>query len=160
MQRKRPKLKKYLIIVISVAGVSLPRSTLYAHYLRHCATHRLEPVNAASFGKLIRSVFVGLRTRRLGTRGNSKYHYYGIRAKPGIDQDHGDVRDEASDQHDNADEKTDVMDHQVRVSFRHLEGLHTAVRPAAGGEANLLSHWFLRNPWMFNKRSRPRGWRG
>ncbi|XP_045764717.1 transcription factor RFX3 [Maniola jurtina] len=63
-------------------GVSLPRSTLYAHYLRHCTAHRLEPVNAASFGKLIRSVFVGLRTRRLGTRGNSKYHYYGIRAKP------------------------------------------------------------------------------
>ncbi|XP_059052358.1 transcription factor RFX3 [Achroia grisella] len=62
-------------------GVSLPRSTLYSHYLRHCSAHRLEPVNAASFGKLIRSVFVGLRTRRLGTRGNSKYHYYGIRAK-------------------------------------------------------------------------------
>ncbi|XP_056319172.1 DNA-binding protein RFX2-like [Danio aesculapii] len=37
---------------------------------------------AASFGKLIRSVFMGLRTRRLGTRGNSKYHYYGIRLKP------------------------------------------------------------------------------
>ncbi|XP_041976391.1 transcription factor RFX3 isoform X2 [Aricia agestis] len=66
-------------------GVSLPRSTLYAHYLRHCGAHRLEPVNAASFGKLIRSVFVGLRTRRLGTRGNSKYHYYGIRAKPAAD---------------------------------------------------------------------------
>lgn len=83
-------------------GVSLPRSTLYAHYLRHCAEHKLEPVNAASFGKLIRSVFLGLRTRRLGTRcdffcldlikincnffyfrGNSKYHYYGIRVKPG-----------------------------------------------------------------------------
>ncbi|XP_063821261.1 transcription factor RFX3 [Ostrinia nubilalis] len=66
-------------------GVSLPRSTLYAHYLRHCSAHRLEPVNAASFGKLIRSVFLGLRTRRLGTRGNSKYHYYGIRAKAGND---------------------------------------------------------------------------
>lgn len=49
-------------------GVSLPRSTLYAHYLRHCADNKLEPVNAASFGKLIRSVFLGLRTRRLGTR--------------------------------------------------------------------------------------------
>ncbi|XP_075529430.1 DNA-binding protein RFX2-like isoform X4 [Dermacentor variabilis] len=63
-------------------GVSLPRSTLYNHYLRHCGEHKLEPVNAASFGKLIRSVFLGLRTRRLGTRGNSKYHYYGIRVKP------------------------------------------------------------------------------
>ncbi|XP_062870005.1 transcription factor RFX3 isoform X2 [Trichomycterus rosablanca] len=63
-------------------GVSLPRSTLYTHYLRHCQEEKLDPVNAASFGKLIRSIFMGLRTRRLGTRGNSKYHYYGIRVKP------------------------------------------------------------------------------
>ncbi|MCL4126244.1 UNVERIFIED_CONTAM: hypothetical protein GTU68_015656 [Idotea baltica] len=62
-------------------GVSLPRSTLYNHYLYHCADHKLDPVNSASFGKLIRSVFMGLRTRRLGTRGNSKYHYYGIRVR-------------------------------------------------------------------------------
>ncbi|XP_053907730.1 LOW QUALITY PROTEIN: MHC class II regulatory factor RFX1 [Cuculus canorus] len=64
-------------------GVSLPRSALYCHYLLHCQHRRLEPVNAASFGKLIRSVFTGLRTRRLGTRGNSKYHYYGLRIKAG-----------------------------------------------------------------------------
>ncbi|CAG11623.1 unnamed protein product, partial [Tetraodon nigroviridis] len=89
-------------------GVSLPRCSLYNHYLRHCQEQKLDPVNAASFGKLIRSVFMGLRTRRLGTRyrqeevgergwrllscfspfsrsslrGNSKYHYYGIRVKP------------------------------------------------------------------------------
>ncbi|KAJ8408613.1 hypothetical protein AAFF_G00252480 [Aldrovandia affinis] len=71
-------------------GVSLPRSTLYNHYLRHCQEQKLEPVNAASFGKLIRSIFMGLRTRRLApvynprpfSRGNSKYHYYGIRVKP------------------------------------------------------------------------------
>ncbi|KAM9745832.1 MHC class II regulatory factor RFX1a isoform 1-T1 [Menidia menidia] len=64
-------------------GVSLPRSTLYCHYLLHCQEQKLEAVNAASFGKLIRSVFMGLRTRRLGTRGNSKYHYYGLRIKAG-----------------------------------------------------------------------------
>lgn len=63
-------------------GTSLPRCTLYSHYIKHCTDNELEPVNAASFGKLIRSVFHGLRTRRLGTRGNSKYHYYGIRIKP------------------------------------------------------------------------------
>lgn len=51
--------------------------------MRHCNEHKLDAVNAASFGKLIRSVFTGLRTRRLGTRGNSKYHYYGIRVKLG-----------------------------------------------------------------------------
>ncbi|XP_055849155.1 DNA-binding protein RFX2 isoform X1 [Episyrphus balteatus] len=69
-------------------GVSLPRSTLYNHYMHHCNENKSEPVNAASFGKLIRSVFSGLRTRRLGTRGNSKYHYYGIRIKPGSTLSH------------------------------------------------------------------------
>ncbi|CAK8675865.1 unnamed protein product [Clavelina lepadiformis] len=62
-------------------GVSLPRALMYNHYLLHCQEQQLDPVNAASFGKLVRSVFIGLRTRRLGTRGNSKYHYYGIRIK-------------------------------------------------------------------------------
>ncbi|VDQ09444.1 unnamed protein product, partial [Trichobilharzia regenti] len=65
----------------SADGVSLSRSALYSHYLTHCLENWLEPMNPASFGKLIRSIFVGLRTRRLGTRGNSKYHYYGIRIK-------------------------------------------------------------------------------
>ncbi|CAF0875865.1 unnamed protein product [Brachionus calyciflorus] len=62
-------------------GCSLRRSTLYNYYIHHCNEQKIEPVNPASFGKLIRSVFLGLRTRRLGTRGNSKYHYYGIRVK-------------------------------------------------------------------------------
>ncbi|VDP76710.1 unnamed protein product [Echinostoma caproni] len=52
----------------SADGVSLSRSALYSHYLSHCLEHWLEPMNPASFGKLIRSIFVGLRTRRLGTR--------------------------------------------------------------------------------------------
>eukprot|EP01137_Pigoraptor_chileana_P016810 Opistho-2@73936 len=63
-------------------GVSLPRSTLYEHYQEYCTVSGVDPVNAASFGKLIRHIFPNLKTRRLGTRGNSKYHYYGIRVKP------------------------------------------------------------------------------
>ena len=62
-------------------GVSLPRARMYDHYIFHCQQQNHEAVNAASFGKLVRSVFAGLKTRRLGTRGNSKYHYYGIRIK-------------------------------------------------------------------------------
>uniref|UniRef100_A0A672LA09 Transcription factor RFX3 n=1 Tax=Sinocyclocheilus grahami TaxID=75366 RepID=A0A672LA09_SINGR len=77
-----PQLQWLLDNYETAEGVSLPRSTLYNHYLRHCQEQKLDPVNAASFGKLIRSIFMGLRTRRLGTRGNSKYHYYGIRVKP------------------------------------------------------------------------------
>ncbi|XP_063621243.1 transcription factor RFX3 [Cydia splendana] len=109
-------------------GVSLPRSTLYAHYLRHCAAHRLDPVNAASFGKLIRSVFVGLRTRRLGTRGNSKYHYYGIRAKASVP---------ASPPPDPIDEKADVQDMQ--------EARSRSAEPAApaGGVPGLAHRQYL-----------------
>ena len=72
------KLKKVILSCLKVQwlldnyetaeGVSLPRSTLYNHYLQHCQGNKLDAVNAASFGKLIRSVFMGLRTRRLGTR--------------------------------------------------------------------------------------------
>jgi len=66
-------------------GTSLPRSTLYTHYVGFCSSMNIEPVNAASFGKLIRSIFPNLKTRRLGTRGHSKYHYYGIQIKSSSD---------------------------------------------------------------------------
>ncbi|CAF0747311.1 unnamed protein product [Adineta ricciae] len=62
-------------------GNSIRRSILYNFYLEHCLTLKVESLNPASFGKLIHSVFLGLKTRRLGTRGNSKYHYYGIQVK-------------------------------------------------------------------------------
>lgn len=49
-------------------GVSLPRCTMYGCYLRYCAHSSLDPVNTATFGKLVHSVFSNLTTRRLGTR--------------------------------------------------------------------------------------------
>ncbi|XP_060778910.1 transcription factor RFX4 isoform X2 [Neoarius graeffei] len=62
-------------------GVCVPRSALYMHYLDFCEKHGTQPVNAASFGKIIRQQFPQLTTRRLGTRGQSKYHYYGLAVK-------------------------------------------------------------------------------
>ncbi|XP_070565007.1 DNA-binding protein RFX6-like isoform X2 [Ptychodera flava] len=62
-------------------GVCLPRCILYAHYLDFCRKEKLEPACAATFGKTIRQKFPHLTTRRLGTRGHSKYHYYGIGIK-------------------------------------------------------------------------------
>ncbi|KAK2154891.1 hypothetical protein LSH36_255g05015, partial [Paralvinella palmiformis] len=59
-------------------GVCLPRNVLYSHYLDFCRKEKLEPACAATFGKTIRQKFPNLTTRRLGTRGHSKYHYYGI----------------------------------------------------------------------------------
>ncbi|XP_033106140.1 DNA-binding protein RFX6-like [Anneissia japonica] len=62
-------------------GVCLPRCILYSHYLDFCEKEHLEPACAATFGKTIRQKFPHLTTRRLGTRGHSKYHYYGIGIK-------------------------------------------------------------------------------
>ncbi|RUS74210.1 hypothetical protein EGW08_018016 [Elysia chlorotica] len=62
-------------------GVCLPRCVLYLHYLDLCKRQGFKPAGAATFGKLIRQKFKNITTRRLGTRGQSKYHYYGIGIK-------------------------------------------------------------------------------
>eukprot|EP00057_Strongylocentrotus_purpuratus_P020776 XP_011675250.1 PREDICTED: transcription factor RFX4-like [Strongylocentrotus purpuratus] len=52
-------------------GVCIPRSALYVHYLDFCCRSVIVPINAASFGKVIRQQFPQITTRRLGTRGQS-----------------------------------------------------------------------------------------
>ncbi|KAI0123105.1 RFX DNA-binding domain-containing protein [Xylariales sp. AK1849] len=54
---------------------SVPRGRVYANYASRCATERTTVLNPASFGKLVRVLYPGLKTRRLGVRGESKYHY-------------------------------------------------------------------------------------
>jgi regulatory factor X len=54
---------------------SVPRNRVYSHYAERCGTERVIPLNPASFGKLVRVIFPGIQTRRLGVRGESKYHY-------------------------------------------------------------------------------------
>eukprot|EP00126_Sphaerothecum_destruens_P012527 Sdes_comp21467_c0_seq1m20097 len=81
---KSPRITEWLLSNYeAVDGVSMPRSDLYDHYISFCKETDSNPINAASFGKLIRAVFSNLKTRRLGTRGNSKYHYYGIKLRSG-----------------------------------------------------------------------------
>ena len=46
-----------------------------------CASERVTVLNPASFGKLVRVLHPGLKTRRLGQRGESKYHYVGFSLK-------------------------------------------------------------------------------
>lgn len=62
---------------------NVPRSGMYEDYKAACVRCHQQPVNSATFGKLIRHVFSGITTRRLGTRGESKYHYCGIRRRMG-----------------------------------------------------------------------------
>ena len=57
------------------ATTSVPRSRVYSKYADSCGTQRVPLLNPASFGKLVRIIFPGISTRRLGIRGESKYHY-------------------------------------------------------------------------------------
>jgi regulatory factor X len=57
------------------AKTSVPRSRVYSTYASRCAEERVQPLNPASFGKLVRVIWPGIATRRLGVRGESKYHY-------------------------------------------------------------------------------------
>ncbi|XP_067900272.1 DNA-binding protein RFX6-like isoform X2 [Heterodontus francisci] len=56
-----------------VEGICLPRCMLYTHYQDFCKKREFKSISAASFGKLIRQQFPKLKTRRLGTRGQSKF---------------------------------------------------------------------------------------
>ncbi|KAH9515974.1 DNA-binding protein rfx6 [Dermatophagoides farinae] len=62
-------------------GVSISRSLIYETYLIFCQQHNFIPVCKATFGKLVRNRFPGVKSKRLGARGQSKYHYYNINFK-------------------------------------------------------------------------------
>ncbi|ESK96011.1 dna-binding protein rfx2 isoform 4 [Moniliophthora roreri MCA 2997] len=58
---------------------NVPRQGLYFSYRRVCDHYGIPHINTATLGKAIRLCFPTIKTRRLGVRGNSKYHYCGIR---------------------------------------------------------------------------------
>ncbi|KAI8056010.1 RFX DNA-binding domain-containing protein [Syncephalis plumigaleata] len=59
---------------------SILRTKFYELYHNHARdiNDPLEPMNQATFGKIIHQVFENVQTRRLGQRGHSKYHYSGV----------------------------------------------------------------------------------
>ncbi|KAK9374894.1 RFX DNA-binding domain-containing protein [Lipomyces chichibuensis] len=86
---------------------AIPRNRIYARYAEICAHHKIKPLNPAAFGKLVKLLFPEIKTRRLGVRGKSKYHYCGINLigdsllmlgpSPGLFQGTPQAEDELSD---------------------------------------------------------------
>jgi hypothetical protein len=60
-------------------GFNVSRQGLYHTYELASQEHGMTPINPASFGKAVRAAFHGIKTRRLGQRGSSKYHYVHLR---------------------------------------------------------------------------------
>ncbi|XP_041460199.1 DNA-binding protein RFX7-like [Lytechinus variegatus] len=60
---------------------SLPKQEVYEEYKTFCENAYQRPLSTADFGKIIKGVFPAVQARRLGTRGNSRYCYSGMRKK-------------------------------------------------------------------------------
>ncbi|KAJ9584251.1 hypothetical protein L9F63_021413, partial [Diploptera punctata] len=61
--------------------ISLPKQDVYDEYIAYCNSNAMKPLSTADFGKVMKQVFPRVRPRRLGTRGNSRYCYAGMRKK-------------------------------------------------------------------------------
>lgn len=61
---------------------SVRRDRVFARYTERCGNERVPTLNPASFGKLVRIIFPNVQTRRLGVRGESKYHYVDLSLVP------------------------------------------------------------------------------
>ncbi|CCF59723.1 hypothetical protein KAFR_0H03130 [Kazachstania africana CBS 2517] len=93
------------------------RSTIFAYYASFCAKYNLKPLSQASLGKLIRSVFPHISTRRLGMRGQSKYHYCGL--KLSIEKDSVKLRNFKDDS-----KLSEVMYSKEKSSFTSSNNLY------------------------------------
>ena len=47
----------------------------------YCNANALKPLSTADFGKVMKQVYPQVRPRRLGTRGNSRYCYAGLKKR-------------------------------------------------------------------------------
>jgi len=65
--------------------VSLPKHEVYDEYLGYCSINSVKPLSTADFGKVMKQVYPQVRPRRLGTRGNSRYCYAGLRKRIKLD---------------------------------------------------------------------------
>eukprot|EP01095_Lingulamoeba_sp_RSL-Kostka_P007638 TRINITY_DN2450_c0_g2_i1.p1 TRINITY_DN2450_c0_g2~~TRINITY_DN2450_c0_g2_i1.p1 ORF type:complete len:544 (-),score=82.01 TRINITY_DN2450_c0_g2_i1:267-1898(-) len=76
-----PIIAEWLKNTFVISDQSIPIKITYEKYQNFCVENRIEALNNATFGKLIRNVFPNLKKRRLGTRGKTAYYYHGIRFK-------------------------------------------------------------------------------
>ncbi|XP_012274045.1 uncharacterized protein LOC105696267 isoform X2 [Orussus abietinus] len=65
--------------------VSLPKQEVYDEYNMFCIRNSMKPLSTADFGKVMKQVYPRVRPRRLGTRGNSRYCYAGMRKRIKLD---------------------------------------------------------------------------
>lgn len=103
---------------------SVPRNRVYTLYATRCGNQRVSPLNPASFGKLVRIIFPGIQTRRLGMRGESKYHYVDLTLVEDHPEGHG------GEQFQSGGDVVEATNSSNARSFRTQLPADTAVFPS------------------------------
>lgn len=95
---------------------SVRRDRVYCCYAERCGSEHVSVLNPASFGKLVRIIFPNVQTRRLGVRGESKYHYVDLTV---IEEKHQQSIGESS------------QDQKTAIESLHTDGrgLNSSIRP-------------------------------
>ncbi|XP_021374028.1 transcription factor RFX4-like [Mizuhopecten yessoensis] len=121
---------------------SVARCDIYSYYVQYCSHISSPPCNHANFGKVVKTVFPRICTRRIGVRGNSKYHYYGIGPREGDDgplvlvssgkKQHCFVYEARADKRDNKQKlmKTPIYQKSLKSTDEDRRELLTLLEPA------------------------------
>ncbi|KAK8849661.1 hypothetical protein IAR55_004996 [Kwoniella newhampshirensis] len=77
---KRAWVEKWLTLsyMYPAHNAAVSRQRLYNSYTLSCQDYGQLPITAATFGKIVKSVFPGIQSRRFGGRGHSKFHYISL----------------------------------------------------------------------------------
>ena len=131
---------------------------MYDEYRAYCESESLHRVlSAPDFGKIVKCIYPDVKARRLGTRGNSKYCYNGLRRKvvgekqDTIDSnnnsnnsDTNNINDETKDNNNNNvnnDKKDDMGDIQVKIKVEEDCSEQTTLEQSLTAAASVVCEW-------------------
>ena len=81
-------------------------------FREYCNHNQLKQLSTADFGKVMKQVFPQVRPRRLGTRGNSRYCYAGLKKR---------LKLEEPDTIESTDDKNNIKVCTVNVNKKNKE---------------------------------------
>ncbi|ODQ78966.1 hypothetical protein BABINDRAFT_162051 [Babjeviella inositovora NRRL Y-12698] len=101
-----------------------PRSLIFKAYDLLCFQNEVKPLGVSAMGKLIKLIWPTISTKRLGVRGNSKYHYMGIQICDWVN--------ELCDQYDDDNYEEEFMERKRNTDGNSFESTSSLARTSVG----------------------------
>jgi len=65
-----------------VEGSAIEKDKVFEDHVLMCEHLEASPLDPSTFARVLKEAFPDIKTRRLGSRGNVKIHYWGLARKP------------------------------------------------------------------------------